>query len=787
MNERIKRLWEQSLNAVPTISLERARLLTEFHRSGMPERVSVPVARALSFQYILENITICINPGELIVGERGPMPKAAPTYPEICTHTLKDFDILHTREKISFKVDDTTRQLQKEEIIPFWSGRSIRNRIFDAVDPEWKSAYEAGIFTEFLEQRAPGHTVLDDKIYYQGFLDFKGAIQKSKDNLDFYSDPEAFDKREELKAMAIAADAIIHLAERYAQRLSELASLESDPIKKSELEEMAAICRRVPAHAPRTFWEALQYYWFVHLGVIIELNTWDSFNPGRLDQHLMPFYRADMEEGILTGERATELLQSFWIKFNNQPAPPKVGVTAQESNTYTDFCLINLGGVTVTGEDASNEMTYLLLDIIEEMRLLQPSSMVQVSKKNPDRMLLRALKIIRTGYGQPSLFNADAIVAEMLRQGKSIEDARNGGASGCVETGAFGKESYILTGYFNLVKVFEITLHNGVDPRTGRTIGIRSGDPTTFQSFDVFFEAFQKQLRHFIDIKIKGNLIIERLWAKYLPAPFMSLLIDDCILKGKDYHEGGARYNSSYIQGVGLGTITDSLTAIKYHVFDQQDLTMDTLIKALEADFEGYESLQEIFSNLTPKYGNDNDYADDILRQVFESYFENIDGRPNTKGGHFRVNLLPTTCHIYFGSVVGATPDGRGCGEPLSEGISPVQGADRKGPTAVLKSASKIDHLRTGGTLLNQKFTPQVLADDDGLLKVMQLIRTYFKMDGHHIQFNVVTAETLRKAQETPEKYRDLIVRVAGYSDYFVDLGTSLQNEIIKRTEHSID
>jgi formate C-acetyltransferase len=786
MNERIKKLREQSLSAIPAISLERARLLTEFYKSGVAEKVSIPVARALAFKHLLENKTLCINPGELIVGERGSAPKATPTYPEICTHSLKDFDILHSREKISFKVDEPTRQTQEDEIIPFWLGRSLRDRIFKAVGPEWIEAYDAGIFTEFQEQRAPGHTVLGDKIYHKGFLDFKREIENSIKFLDFFGDPKAFDKREELMAMDIAASALIALAERYADKLTLMAEEEADAERKQELLQMASICRKVPTHPPGTFWEALQYYWFVHLGVIIELNTWDSFNPGRLDRHLYPFYQDDLEKGILNKEKAIELLESFWIKFNNQPAPPKVGVTAQESNTYTDFCLINLGGVNERGEDAANELTYIILDVIEEMRLLQPSSMVQISKKSPERLLHRALRIIKTGYGQPSLFNTDAIIAEMLRQGKKIEDARNGGASGCVETGAFGKESYILTGYFNLVKVLEITLNNGADPKTGKQIGIKTGDPATFRSFDALFAAFVCQLHHFIDIKIKGNIVIERLWAEYLPAPFMSLLIDDCIANGADYNDGGARYNTSYIQGVGLGTITDSLTAIKYHLYDKQDISIENFLAALKDNYAGHESLHKELINATPKYGNDDDYADRIMRQVFESYFAAIDGRPNTKGGHFRINLLPTTCHIYFGSVVGATPDGRMAGEPLSEGISPVQGADRKGPTAVLKSAAKMDHLRTGGTLLNQKFTPQILSDDDGLRKVGSLIRTYFGMDGHHIQFNVVTAETLKKAQKNPEQYRDLIVRVAGYSDYFVDLGLSLQNEIIKRTEHSL-
>lgn len=786
MNNRIKKLRQQSLDAVPTISLERANLLTDFYKSGVADSVSVPVARALAFKYLLENKAICINEGELIVGERGPSPKATPTYPEICTHTKEDFEILNNREKVSFQVDKKSFAIQQEKIQPFWSGRSIRNRILEAVGDEWNDAYKAGIFTEFMEQRAPGHTVMDDKIFRKGFTDFKKDIQKSIAKLDLLNDSNAYDKQEELKAIEIAADALISFSKRYSKGATFLAKKENDKIRKTELLEIARICNKVPRHAPDTFHEALQYYWFVHLGVITELNTWDSFNPGRLDQHLYPFYKQGLADGSLTEAKARELLQAFWIKFNNQPAPPKVGVTAQESNTYTDFCLINTGGLTETGENAVNELSFLILDVIEEMRLLQPSSMVQISKKTPDEFLLRALKIVKTGFGQPSIFNTDAIIQELTRQGKSIIDARNGGASGCVEAGAFGKESYILTGYFNIPKVLEIILNNGYDPRTKKIIGLRTGDPTKFKSFNELLNAFQKQLNHFINIKIRGNRIIERLWATILPSPFMSLLIDDCVSKGIDYNAGGARYNSSYIQGVGMGSITDSLSALKNIVFDNKILSMEEFLKALKNNFKGCDELHDELLNSVPKYGNDDDRADDILRQVFEMYFEAIDGRPNTKGGEYRVNLLPTTCHIYFGSVIGALPDGRKAGVPLSEGISPVQGADRHGPTAVLKSAAKIDHLRTGGTLLNQKFTPQVLESEASLKKLGHLVRSYFKMDGHHIQFNVVTADTLRKAQKNPEKYRDLIVRVAGYSDYFVDLGEDLQNEIIERSEQKI-
>lgn len=784
MRERIKKLRKQSLETRPYISPERAKLITEFYQSDEGDTVSEPVRRALAFKYLLENKEICVNEGELIVGERGPAPRATPTYPEICAHSLKDLKILNDREKIPFAVSEDVRKLYRETIFPYWKNRSMRDKIFKAMSRNWKNAFEAGVFTEFQEQRAPGHTVLDDKIYQKGFLDFKREIKKSTDHLDFFHDPEAYHKKEELKAMEMCADALIMYAHHHSRKAKQLAEKERSPQRKKELQKISQICSWVPAHPPRDFWEALQSYWFVHLGVVMEYNTWDSFNPGRLDQHLYPFYIKGLEEKTLTKEKAEELLQALWVKFNNQPAPPKVGVTAEESATYTDFALINTGGVKEDGSDGVNELSYLILDVVEEMRIVQPSSMVQISKKTPVSFLKKALKIIKTGFGQPSIFNTDSIVQELLKQGKSIEDARNGGCSGCVETGAFGKENYNLTGYFNLTKVLEITLNNGIDPRTGKKIGLSTGDPAAFSSYDALFYAFKKQFEHFIDIKIKGNNIIERLYARHLPSPFLSLLINDCIAKGRDYHDGGARYNTSYIMGVGMGTMTDILTSLKYNVFDKKQMTLHELLQALKINFEGKEGLRQRLLNRTPKYGNDDDYADDLMKELFNTYYETINGRPNTKGGSYQINLLPTTVHVYFGNVVGATPDGRSAGEPLSEGISPVQGADRKGPTAVLNSAAKMDHLRTGGTLLNQKFSPGLLKDEEGIDKLAHLIRSYFAMDGHHIQLNVVSATTLKEAQKHPEKYRDLIVRVAGYSDYFVDLSEELQNEIIKRTEH---
>ncbi len=783
MNERTERLRRQSLDARPTISCERALLMTEFYREHAG-RHAPPILRALAFQHLCEQKTIWLGDDELIVGERGPEPKAVPTFPELTCHSLQDLRILDTREKTSYAVPEECFAVYEREVIPYWNGRSLRDRIFAALPDEWHHAYEAGIFTEFMEQRAPGHTVADGKIYRKGMLEFKREIADVLAALDFAEDPEALPKRQQLHGMDIACDAVIRFAERHAELAEQRARETADPDRRAELERIADVCRHVPAHAPRDFHEALQAYWFCHLAVITELNGWDAFSPGHLDQHLLPFYRQGLADGTLTEARARELLEAFFVKFNNHPAPPKVGVTAAESGTYTDFANINLGGLLESGSDASNEVTHLLLDIVDEMHLLQPSSNVQVSRKSPDAFLEHALRVVRKGYGFPSVFNADGVVEEQLRQGKSLEDARAGGCSGCVEVGAFGKEAYILTGYFNLVKILELTLHDGEDPRTGRQLGLHTGQPAGFAGFEELLAAYQEQLRHFLEIKIRGNQLIEALYAREMPAPFLSVLIDDCIRNGKDYNAGGARYNNTFIQMVGIATVTDSLAVLKQVAFEEAQRPLPALVEALDKDFDGEEPLRQRLVNRTHKYGNDDDYADELMVRVFDTLFDAVDGRPTVRGGRYRVEMLPTTSHVYFGSVTGATPDGRRAGAPLSEGISPVQGADRRGPTAVFNSAAKMDHVKTGGTLLNMKFSPALLAGEEGVRNLARLVRSYFKLGGHHVQFNVVSAATLREAQAHPSDHRDLIVRVAGYSDYFCDLSPELQAEIIARTEH---
>jgi formate C-acetyltransferase len=781
---RVARLRKESFEAQPSISTERAVLVTKFYRENYG-KFSIPMLRALNFKNLCQKKTIYIGLEELIIGERGPYPKSVPTFPELTCHTVEDLKILNSREMTRYSISDKDIKTYQKEVIPYWQGRSMRERVFSQVPTEWQAAYEAGMFTEFMEQRAPGHTALDGLIYEKGMLDLKEQIAKKLDTLDYLNDPEAADKAEALRAMDISCDAVIIFAERHAELAEKIAVDEQNSLRKSELEKIAAVCRRVPARAPRDFWEAIQMYWFVHLGTITELNGWDAMSPGYLDRHLYPFYKMGLDAGTFNRETAKELLACFWIKFNNQPAPPKVGVTAQESGTYNDFTNINLGGLTREGSDGVNDVSYLILEVIDELHLLQPQANVQISHKTPDRFLKEACRVIRKGYGYPSVFNTDEVIMEQLRAGKTLEDARQGGCSGCIETGSFGKEAYVLTGYLNVPKILELALNNGTDPMTGNRVGPQTGNPANFVAFDELYEAFEQQLQYIVDLKIRINNYIERMYALYAPAPFLSVVIRDCIEKGRDYYDAGPRYNTNYIQCCGIGTITDSLSAIKKHVFEDNKITMEQLLAALEDNFKNQEALRLRLINKTPCFGNDDDFADLIMRRVYTSLFEAIDGQPNTKNTSYHLNMLSTTCHIYFGKKMGATANGRLATMPISDGTSPSHGADRNGPTAVIKSLGKMDQIKSGGTLLNQRFLPSILDGEESLDDLVHLIRAYFKLNGHHMQFNIVDSQTLRKAQAAPDEYKDLLVRVAGYSDYFVDLDKYHQEEIIARTEQS--
>lgn len=799
MNERIKRLHQQSVDTETTLTIERALIETAFYKEYYGKMPNC-ILRARNFYEICKKKTIYIGQDELIVGERGPVPKAVPTFPELTCHTVDDLHTLDTRELQPYHISQEDIDTYEREVIPYWKGRTQRERIFSHVSREWEEAYHAGVFTEFMEQRAGGHTSMDGKMYRRGLLDTKALIAEAISKLDFINDPEATDKQQELQAMDISCDAAILFAERHADEADRQADMlekglnpdgspytGNDAQKEeriSELRKIAEVCRWVPAHAPRDLQEAIQMYWFVHLGTVTELNGWDCMNPGHIDQHLYPFYQKGLEDGTLTRDKAKELISCFWIKFNNQPAPPKVGVTALESGTYNDFTNINIGGIDKHGNNAVNELSYIILEVQEELHELQPGLSIHVAKVNPDEFVMAGARVIRQGHGYPSCFNPDVYTKELMRQGKTEEDANEGGCSGCIEVGAFGKEAYILTGYLNTPKILEITLNNGIDPVTGKKLGLETGDPRSFKTYDELYDAYHKQMLYFVNMKLAVNNYIERMFSLYAPATFLSLFIDDCISKGKDYYSGGARYNTTYIQCTGLGTITDCLSTLKKHVFEDRKFTMDEILSAVANNFEGKEKMRQFIMNRTPFFGNDDDYADSIAVKVYDDLVDAIEGHPNTRGGKTQLNMLSTTCHNYFGSVCGASVNGRMAKFAISDGTSPAHGADTNGPTSVIKSLGKLDQTKSGGTLLNVRFVPSLLKREEDLKKLVSLIRTYFNMGGHHIQFNIVDTQTLLDAQKTPEDYKDLLVRVAGYSDYFNDMTEQLQNEIIARTEN---
>ena len=626
MNERIQRLRDESFDTHPSIDIERALLETEFYREN-EGKLPMPVLRAANFKHICENKTIYIGPEELIVGERGPKPKAVSTFPELTCHSRQDFEILTTRAQQNYTVSPEDMDTYEKVVEPYWRGRCMRDRLFERMPEDWTLLYEAGTFTEFGEQRALGHTALDNLIYQKGALDLKKDIEASRAKLDFINDPDATAKDEQLQGMAISCDAVIIFAERHAELAEKMAAEEKDERRRAELLKIAEVCRHVPAHAPSNFWEAVQMYWFVHLGTITELNGWDAMSPGHLDQHLAPFYAKGIADGSLTRDEAKELLSCLWIKVNNTPAPPKVGVTAKESGTYNDFTNINLAGLKRDGSDGSSEVTYICLEIFDELRLLQPQGNIQVSERTPDNVLRAAARVFRNGMGYPSMFNADMVIQEQMRVGKTLEDAREGGTSGCIETGCAGKEAYLLHGYLNVPKLLEYALSNGVDLLTGKQVSIKTGELSEFKTFDDLYAAFEKQMAYAIETKIGVDNYLRYQYATNMAATYLSCVIRDCIQKGKDYYNGGPRYNSDYIQCCGIGTITDSLSAIKKHVYDDGTYTLQQVVEAMKANWEGHEEMRLTLWNKTPFFGNDDDYADDLMKRVHNSLFNNIDGK----------------------------------------------------------------------------------------------------------------------------------------------------------------
>ncbi len=781
ISTRVQNLLDEFHIARPEVFAERAVLVTRAYASS--EGQPVLLRRAGALEEILKGTTVLIRPGELIVGCKTPAILGSPLYPEIASDWVeKELDTIALREESPFKVSAETKTVLRAEVFDYWRGKQVYNRIMDVLPKEVLRATEEGLFFHYFLNRSIGHITVDyERVLQKGFMGLKAQVEAEFDQVNS-EDAGSLKKIHLMQAMIRCCDVANLFAQRYAQEAERLAEITNDPIRKAELAEIGEICRWVPAHPARTFQEALQSFYFVHLILNLETNSY-AIGPGHFDQYLYPYYQADIESGKITREQAGELLACLWIKLNELTVV-KEGGTAKASNTYNDFQNLNLAGQTADGCDATNDLSFLCLEVTSSLHLPQPQVSVLISSMTPDSFLARACEVVSLGFGMPAIFNEDEKTRSLLLKGKTLEDARRGGINGCVEVVVQGKDMMAASGYFNLPKCLELALGNGINPLTGSQLGPHTGSPDELTTFEKLLEAIQAQIANGLRLKMTYDGIARQTYAEFCPVPFTSLLMDDCLKSGKDYHDGGAHYSLPMLCGVGTGTMADSLAAVKKMVYDDNILSLAQLVEMLNLDFVGHERMRLMLRNRAPKWGNADNYVDTIAHDIVEMFANELEKHHDERGMPYAANMIPTTTHIWFGDLTGATPDGRRARSPQSEGISPVQGMDRQGPTAVVRSMARLDHARSSGTLFNMRFHPSALSGEVGLQKFAHLIRTYFKLGGHHMQFNVLSSETLLAAQQHPEQYQDLIVRVAGYSDYFLRLSRDLQNEIISRTEH---
>lgn len=788
--ERVKRRKDEYLAARARISPERSRLLTEYWKRSEGEPVAVRRARA--FAHLVQNISIAIHPGELIVGGQTRYVRGSSLYPEFGSqwiiNDLRKPDLVPVGDRVEWAISQEDRQQALEDAL-YWQDKSLYERALalyrERFGPRMDDALEAGIWWQTLD-RPHGRVCVDyERVLKEGLL---GVIQEARQRLEkqplnTYEDHQ---KCFFWQAAIISCEAVIALAGRYGDLAQETAAVETDPQRRAELEEIASTCRRVPANPARSFREALQSFWFCHLAMLIE-NCATGFSPGRIDQYFYPFYRNDLEAGKLGRSQAAELLGCLWVKFTEIDIFRSV--QAREGAQGSMFQNAAIGGVTRDGRDATNELSHLILDVVRQVRLTQPSVSLRYHDDLTDELLNRAAATNRDfGGGIPAWFNDKAAVVSLCQMGVPLEEARDWVPIGCVERGiSRGTALTANYGFISVAKALELALNDGVDPRLGRRVSPATGDPSRMASFDDFYQAFVRQWAYCVDTVVAGQNAGYSLHPELGQVPFCSSLMDGCLEKGRDITQGGARWgNMVALLPHGYQTAANSLAALKKVVFEERALTLDEVRAALEADFMGKEDVQRLLLS-APKYGNDDDYADSIMNDLFQRTHALAGSYTNTWGEQVAVAWMGITIHYYFGKFLGATPDGRKAGEPTADGsLSPFRGTDKQGPTAILNSAAKVDALRGMATLLNLKFHPAVFKSGDGLRKLLSLVKTYFDRYGYHLQFNIVDRATLLAAKARPEQYRDLIVRVAGFSAYFVELAPEVQDEIIARTEHEM-
>lgn len=782
--ERVEKLRQRVLSFKPSISSERAKLVTQSYQEteGQP----MVLRRAKALEKVLKQMEIHIAEGELIVGNHSTAPRSAPIFPEMGTEKVEEnLDAMEERPQDRMVVpEDVKRDLRA--LFPYWHGKTVREMVFASLSGPSARARKANMFTlDNHEDGGLGHVLPDfPRVLQRGFRDM---IEETRTNMEGLNLSVAEQYRQWLfwQAAIIVMEAAIAYAERCAAEAERQAGEAPTEERRAELLKIAEICRRVPAYPARTLHEAVQSNWFTDMIIQIETNG-TAISPGRQDQILYPYYKKDMAEGRIDFEGAQELIDCFWIKLNellklrsNFASRVHAGFPMNEN--------VTIGGQDEDGNDATNELSFMSLNAREHVRLSHPQFSLRVHRRTPDALLLRTMEVLKLGGGLPQMVSDEVIIPSLTNRGVPIEVARTWAPIGCVEAGVFGLWGRGNGGYFNTTKVLELALNDGVDALTGERLGPATGDPRDFKSFDDVMVAFDKQMQSAVHLLAIENNVIDLVHAELVPHVFMSCMVTGALESGKDVTEGGALYNWTGPLGVGLANSANSLAAVKKVVFDDKALTMADLIDALKKDFEGSEHVRQLLLH-APKYGNDDYYVDSLAHEVVDSYVKWADSEPTPRGGtQGACCMFSLSSNLPLGWSTAATPDGRHSKEPLADGVSPTHGTDVKGPSAVLKSVSKLDHFKTNGTILNIKFHPAALKGRADLQKLGEMFRTYLAdLGGSQVQANVVSAAVLRDAQKNPEKHRDLIIRVTGYSAFFVELSKELQEDIIGRTEHQV-
>lgn len=830
---RIDKLIDDLYSVDPRIESERALLITESYKET--ENQPMIIRRAKGLQKILSNMSLVIRPDELIVGNLTKSPRGTQIFPEFSNQWLEDeFDRIEKRTGDLFRISDQVKQ-ELSEAFKYWRGRTTNELATELMFSETVEAMNAGVFTVGNYYfNGVGHISVDyRKVLEIGLKGIKEEAQAELDALD-YGDPEAVTKSHFLESVIISVEAVICYANRLANLAAEEASRESNVQRKNELEKIAANLRKVPEYPATNFYEALQSFWIIQAVIQIESNG-HSISPMRFDQYVYPLYQKDVESGLLSEDQAQELLDCLWVKFNDVNKIRDEGST-KAFGGYPMFQNLIVGGQNAKGIDATNPLSYACLTATAHTKLPQPSISIRVWNKTPEALLHKAGDVSRMGLGMPAYYSDEVIIPALENRGINLQDARDYGIIGCVEPQVGGKtEGWHDAAFFNIPKVLEITLNNGYV--NGQKVGLQTGEIASYQSYDQLEDAFRKQMEYFVKLLINADNSVDVAHGQRAPLPFLSSMVDCCIKKGKSLQEGGAQYNFTGPQGVGIANAGDSLMAIKKVVFEEGKLSLAELKQVLDSNFGQGASITETASaenlsnidltNLTseklvdllkqllndqqavptaasvpasgnkdgeyvrqllingaPKFGNDNDEVDEIVRDVALIYCEEVQKYTNPRGGTFQPGLYPVSANVSCGMETKASADGRYAGEPLADGVSPTSGRDQSGPTAALNSVAKLDHhIASNGTLLNQKFHPSALQGEEGLRNLSALVRGYFEQKGMHVQFNVVSREKLMDAQKNPDKYKNLVVRVAGYSAHFVSLDKSIQEDIIARTE----